>query len=97
MQTLPAAMIANTEITELFDSFPPSNDQLALSLAVATLLFALWIMIRIRSRRRSYHFAIQSVEPRLGGPSAAGVGATISFASKSAPPAAQRDPQSPAL
>ncbi|MGA0845738.1 MAG: hypothetical protein ACO3RV_04290 [Luteolibacter sp.] len=90
-------MIANTEITQLFDSFALSTDQLALSLAAATLLIVLWLAIRIRSRRRSYHFNIHSVEPRLGGPSAAGVGATISFASKTAPPTAQRDPQSPAL
>jgi hypothetical protein len=42
-------------------------------------------------RRASYRFTDFEVEPRLGGSHAAGVGAVISFASTSLPPASQRD------
>ncbi|MEX1117051.1 MAG: hypothetical protein WEB53_17530 [Akkermansiaceae bacterium] len=42
-------------------------------------------------RRARYHFPDFEVEPRLGGAHAAGVGAVISFASASVPPASQRD------
>lgn len=44
--------------------------------------------MRLRSR---YRFPEFEVEPRLGGAHAAGVGAVISFASASLPPASQRD------
>lgn len=42
-------------------------------------------------RRRQFRFPDFNVEPRLGGAHAAGVGAVISFASSTIPPAAQRD------
>ena len=42
-------------------------------------------------RRARYHFPDFEVEPRLGGAHAAGIGAVISFASASVPPASQRD------
>jgi len=42
-------------------------------------------------RRARYHFPDFEVEPRLGGAHAAGVGAVISFASATVPPAHQRD------
>ena len=42
-------------------------------------------------RKARYHFPEFDVEPRLGGDHAAGVGAVISFASASLPPASQRD------
>lgn len=42
-------------------------------------------------RRARYSFPDFEVEPRLGGSHAAGVGAVISFASASVPPASQRD------
>jgi hypothetical protein len=42
-------------------------------------------------RRARYRFPDFEVEPRLGGAHAAGVGAVISFASASVPPASQRD------
>lgn len=42
-------------------------------------------------RRARYRFPDFDVEPRLGGPHAAGVGAVISFASAAVPPASQRD------
>ena len=42
-------------------------------------------------RRARYRFPEFDVEPRLGGAHAAGVGAVISFASASVPPASQRD------
>jgi hypothetical protein len=45
-----------------------------------------WLRLRAR-----YRFPEFEVEPRLGGAHAAGVGAVISFASASLPPASQRD------
>lgn len=45
-----------------------------------------WLRLRAR-----YRFPELEVEPRLGGAHAAGVGAVISFASASLPPASQRD------
>ncbi len=50
--------------------------------------FGLRHWIRLRSR---YRFPDFEVEPRLGGAHAAGVGAIISFASATVPPASQRD------
>lgn len=43
------------------------------------------------SRRARHRFPEIEVEPRLGGDHAAGIGAVISFASPSLPPASQRD------
>lgn len=48
--------------------------------------FVHWLRIRAR-----YRFPEFSVEPRLGGAHAAGVGAVISFASATVPPASQRE------
>jgi hypothetical protein len=48
--------------------------------------FAAWMRSRVRLR-----FPDLDVEPRLGGAHAAGVGAVISFASASLPPASQKD------
>lgn len=48
--------------------------------------FSLWLR-----RQARYRFPEFEVEPRLGGGHAAGVGAVISFASASLPPASQRD------
>ena len=45
-----------------------------------------WLRLRAR-----YRFPMFDVEPRLGGAHAAGVGAVISFASATLPPASQRD------
>ncbi len=50
--------------------------------------FGLIHWLRLRAR---YRFPEFNVEPRLGGAHAAGVGAVISFASASVPPASQRD------
>ncbi len=57
---------------------------------LGTLLGALGIVKWARSRSL-YRFPDFEVEPRLCGPHAAGVGAVISFASASQPPATQRD------
>jgi hypothetical protein len=55
-------------------------------LALAALAAGFW------QRRRARHlFPEFDVEPRLGGAHAAGVGAVISFASATLPPASQRD------
>lgn len=48
--------------------------------------FTAWMRSRVRQR-----FLELEVEPRLGGAHAAGVGAVISFASASLPPASQKD------
>jgi hypothetical protein len=60
----------------------------ALVAIALTALAGLIIWLSIRAR---YHFPDLDVEPRLGGPHAAGIGAVISFASAAAPPASQRD------
>ncbi len=44
-----------------------------------------------RQRHQKTYFPVLEVEPRLGGTHAAGIGAVISFASVTLPPAAQRD------
>ena len=50
--------------------------------------FGVMSWLRLRAR---YRFPEFDVEPRLGGAHAAGIGAVISFASASLPPASQRD------
>ncbi len=52
------------------------------------LAFGVSHWLRLRAR---YRFPEFEIEPRLGGNHAAGVGAVISFASASVPPASQRD------
>ena len=54
-------------------------------------LSTLWLISRWLGFRARYQFRDFEVEPRLGGPHAAGIGAVISFASASLPPASQRD------
>lgn len=60
----------------------------ALVLAAFMTAFGFNHWLRLRAR---YRFPEFEVEPRLGGAHAAGVGAVISFASASVPPASQRD------
>ncbi len=60
------------------------------SLLLAAVLAVLGIR-KWRNHRRRYHFPEFGVEPRLGGPSGAGIGAVISFASAAVPPASQRE------
>ena len=62
---------------------PASLVAMALSLGWAA---RFWL-----KRRARHHFPDFEVEPRLGGAHAAGVGAVISFASATVPPASQRD------
>lgn len=54
-------------------------------------LMAAFAAIAIVRHRAKYRFPEFDVEPRLGGGHAAGVGAVISFASASVPPALQRE------
>lgn len=54
------------------------------------LLLAL-VLLRVFGARSRHRFPDFEVEPRLGGAHAAGIGAVISFASASVPPASQRD------
>lgn len=53
---------------------------------VTFILLTIWLR-----RRKRYRFPEIDVEPRLGGNHAAGIGAVISFASASLPPASQKD------
>jgi hypothetical protein len=62
---------------------PAASVATALLLGLAT---RFWLKHRAR-----HHFPDFEVEPRLGGAHAAGVGAVISFASATVPPASQRD------
>jgi hypothetical protein len=57
-----------------------------LGLLLTAFGFSHWLRLRAR-----YRFPEFNVEPRMGGAHAAGVGAVISFASASVPPASQRD------
>lgn len=59
-------------------------------LAVGIVLVMVWVWSRLRARHVLPDF---SVEPRLGGEHGAGVGAVISFANASVPPASQREGQ----
>ena len=63
---------------------------LPVAVLLGGLLATLGAMVWIRRRTR-HVFPEFDVEPRLGGAHAAGVGAVISFASASVPPASQRD------
>jgi len=58
--------------------------------AGGVLIVGLMILAGLKRRSR-YRFPDFEVEPRLGGPHAAGVGAVISFVSAAVPPASQRD------
>lgn len=60
---------------------------LAVLMIVSVGIAAIWWV----KRRARFRFPDFEVEPRLGGSHAAGVGAVISFASASVPPATQRD------
>jgi hypothetical protein len=60
----------------------------ALGGGVLLLISGLMIWLRLRGGRR---FPDLEVEPRLGGAHCAGIGAVISFASASVPPASQKD------
>lgn len=60
------------------------------SIVVGGLMLTIALIALMRSRVRM-RFPELEVEPRLGGDHAAGVGAVISFASASLPPASQRD------
>lgn len=60
----------------------------ALVLSALVTLAGLGFWLKVRAR---YRFPDFEVEPRLGGPHAAGIGAVISFASAASPPASQRD------
>lgn len=59
---------------------------LMVMIPLVALGFRTWLQSRAR-----YHYPEFEVEPRLGGGHAAGVGAVISFASATLPPASQRD------
>ena len=59
-------------------------------LSAMTTILLLWVLTVVRRRRAKYRFPEFEVEPRLGGPHAAGVGAVISFGRAAPSPAFQR-------
>jgi hypothetical protein len=59
--------------------------------AATLLVLMIWMAVIIAYRRARYRFPEFEVEPRLGGPHAAGVGAVISFGRAAPSPAFQRE------
>ncbi|MCB1132503.1 MAG: hypothetical protein KDN05_15355 [Verrucomicrobiae bacterium] len=64
---------------------------LPVGLVVLSAMICGWVANFVLRRRVRYRFPDFDVEQRLGGEHAAGIGAVISFASASLPPASQRD------
>ncbi len=92
MTTAPAPAVAvdrkSVKILWLRNLAVQSAMPVALLLGVFLTAFGFNHWLRLRAR---YRFPEFEVEPRLGGAHAAGVGAVISFASATLPPASQRD------
>ncbi|MES2659180.1 MAG: hypothetical protein V4689_11230 [Verrucomicrobiota bacterium] len=92
MNPAPAAEVAGDRKSEKFlwlrQLALPFAMPAAILLGVFLTAFGFNHWLRLRSR---YRFPEFDVEPRLGGAHAAGVGAVISFASATLPPASQRD------
>ncbi len=91
----PAGRTGKTEEVSKWEKLGPVMDRLRPYAAPAASLACLALVglsASVWTRRRArYVFPEFDVEPRLGGAHAAGVGAVISFASASVPPASQRD------
>lgn len=95
-----SATVADAEGAVVAEDARPSQREVVLQLARAygvyagvgvTLLLALVLLRMQLNKRARFQFVDLEVEPRLGGPHAAGIGAVLSFASASLPPGAQRD------
>lgn len=60
-------------------------------ISATTAIVLLWVLSALIRRRAKYRFPEFEIEPRLGGPHAAGVGAVISFGRAAPSPAFQRE------
>ena len=81
----------SSSLAERWARWRPLAQDLAIpGLLIASVLAASVGLIGWRRRHAIYRFPELSVEPRLGGQHAAGVGAVIAFASPDLPPASQR-------
>ena len=69
----------------------PLRPHVPFGLVLLSALVSGWAAVWWYRRKARYRFPDFEVEPRLGGAHAAGIGAVISFASASLPPASQRD------
>jgi len=76
------------KIQKLLDRVTPYLVPGAVIFGILTVVIGVNFRLRMRA---TYHFPEYEIEPRLGAAHAAGVGAVISFASASVPPASQRD------
>ncbi len=82
----------NSNLADLVGPWIERAKPLALQAAVlASCLVSGIVVTWVFRRRMRYRFPEFEVEPRLGGAHAAGVGAVISFASATLPPASQKD------
>jgi hypothetical protein len=94
-QTAAAPVIKAPEKSGLREFLRPHLEKTSQHVVPATSLAGALLLafaLRIWLKRRARHFFPDfGVEPRLGGAHAAGVGAVISFASATVPPATQRD------
>lgn len=75
---------------ERLDKLIPSAWRLPLGLSMGAIVAASLVIAWLRQRIR-YRFPEFEIEPRLGGDRGAGIGAVISFAKSSLPPAQQRE------
>ncbi|MFZ9936082.1 MAG: hypothetical protein ACO3JG_03375 [Luteolibacter sp.] len=94
-QTVKPPAVPQPSKTGVADALGPWIDLLTQwllpALGMAGGALALALVLRWLRRRTRHRFPDLEVEPRLGGAHAAGVGAVISFANASEPPASQRD------
>jgi hypothetical protein len=94
-ETAAVPVIKTPEKSGLSEFLRPHLDEAAKhAVPASSIAGALLLVIAARfwlKRRARYRFPDFEVEPRLGGAHAAGVGAVISFASATVPPATQRD------
>lgn len=82
--------VASPGMMERLNKILPPRWWLPVSVILGTMLVAFGMNAWLRYRAR-YRFPDFEVEPRLGGSHAAGIGAVISFANASVPPALQRE------
>lgn len=82
--------VAAPGMMERLNKVLPQGWWLPTSVILGSALVALLMNVWLRHRAR-YRFPEFEVEPRLGGSHAAGIGAVISFANASVPPALQRE------
>ena len=92
MPVRPKKSTKKSHLAEAIQPWIEKAKPLALQAAILVSCILTGLITTWALRRRIRHrFPEFEVEPRLGGAHAAGVGAVISFASATVPPASQRD------